>query len=349
LALRQGGARSTGAVGAGDSGWKEHLQGLWEEELETSFRSSSDTLPSRKATDFSNSSLRAEWPTEEEVEDPVGDSIIIRKEQKTDDADGDWRGSLWHSWHEELARMDKDKASLLMSKFSVKTKPAPTVTRDSKKLSTKLKRHKTTLKAALARSMAVIKDLHNRARSVKIEASAELARYTSWRRIDLKRITFQLVHMQLAGYHILEKIEERKIELVTKRLEATRAYTKQFRAGQGVSTPDRAFFLQPEIIYKQDERLANQRLCLNLLGRQRRLLTAACDSKLREAIEDSDQTRIARLHKLLNSVQSDPHGFHPENDTEQVAFDSLLLDQRFKEGTLCENEKGTLTHTTYCR
>lgn len=62
---------------------------------------------------------------------------------------------------------------------------------------------------------------------MKIEASAELARYTSWRRIDLKRMyispccaltcfrsspinrTFQLVHMQLAGYHILEKIEER--------------------------------------------------------------------------------------------------------------------------------------------
>lgn len=59
----------------------------------------------------------------------------------------------------------------------------------------------------------------------------------------------------------------RKIELVTKRLEATRAYTKQFRAGQGVSTPDRAFFLQPEIIYKQDERLANQRLCLNVPSR----------------------------------------------------------------------------------
>jgi hypothetical protein len=70
-----------------------------------------------------------------------------------------------------------------------------------------------------------------------------------------------------------------------------------------------------------------------VLSQQRRLLAAAYNQQLNEALEDTEQTRALRLRQLLASVESNPRGFHPLDELQQSTFDSFLLDQRFKEGT----------------
>jgi hypothetical protein len=72
---------------------------------------------------------------------------------------------------------------------------------------------------------------------------------------------------------------------------------------------------------------------MQLLNQQRRLLATAYDQQLSEAIGDTDQSRTQRLRALLASVESNLRGFHPLDELQQSTFDSLLLDQRFKEGT----------------
>jgi hypothetical protein len=69
-----------------------------------------------------------------------------------------------------------------------------------------------------------------------------------------------------------------------------------------------------------------------VLNQQRRLLAAAYNQQLNEALEDTEQTRTLRLRQLLASVESNPRGFHPLDEQQQSTFDSFLLDQRFKEG-----------------
>jgi hypothetical protein len=52
------------------------------------------------------------------------------------------------------------------------------------------------------------------------------------------------------------------------RIDATKALKQRWKEGEGVPVKDRSHFLQPDIIYHQDEAMANLRLCLNVRTNQ---------------------------------------------------------------------------------
>lgn len=369
------------AVVAGGAGWKEHLQNLWDEDFETSFRSTTaaladsspftsplagssaappvpsarrvETLASSWAADALASpantkrgiDLAAETYRSLCCEDEEGSMITggagkVMAPRSAEQPRDDWRNMLRQGWREELSRMDKSKASLLQPKSlifeeeeeSTKSKKKNDPAARRKKIRTKLKRYKSSLKAALNQSTATMKDIRNDARTVKVGAKGELAKYTLWRRPALKRLARQLIHLRLARFDLMERIEERKIALVAARLDATKAVMQRWKEGETLAANDRSLFLKPDVLFIQDERLATLRLRLTVLSQQRRLLAVAYNQQLNEALEDTEQTRALRLRQLLASVESNPRGFHPLDELQQSTFDSFLLDQRFKEG-----------------